>query len=120
MVVVHGGVEAGFSHRTCPPLGRRAGVSHRPHISAFRAKVGKHHFTLSTVEAQAQSTSKSPEERARGASATHLADMFCRMARRRVEERFDRLFDNDDMPIYRTAQMVMANEMTWLENQLER
>jgi alkylation response protein AidB-like acyl-CoA dehydrogenase len=48
-------------------------------------------------------------------SAVSLADVFCRTARRRVEERFDRLFDNDDLAVYRTAQMVMRDEITWLE-----
>jgi len=78
-------------------------------------------FAMSAACARAQglSASKSPEERTSGGNAAHLADMFCRISRRRVEERFDRLFDNDDVPIYRTAQMVMANEMKWLEKEGE-
>jgi hypothetical protein len=72
-------------------------------------------MSAACARAQAQTLSKSPEERARGASAAHLADIFSRLARRRIEERFHALFDNEDMPVYRTAQMVMANEMKWLE-----
>ncbi|MSR05740.1 MAG: acyl-CoA dehydrogenase [Gemmatimonadetes bacterium] len=48
-------------------------------------------------------------------SAHRLADAFCRMSRRRVNDRFARLFDNDDMAIYKTAQMVMKDEVKWLE-----
>jgi alkylation response protein AidB-like acyl-CoA dehydrogenase len=48
-------------------------------------------------------------------NAVELAEVFCRMSRRQVEQRFDNLFDNDDVSIYRTAQRVMANELTWLE-----
>jgi hypothetical protein len=59
--------------------------------------------------------SRSPEERARSATAADLADTFCRWSRRAIAARFDRLFDNDDTDTYRTAQRVMANEMRWLE-----
>jgi alkylation response protein AidB-like acyl-CoA dehydrogenase len=65
--------------------------------------------------AHALHTSKSPEERAHGLSAMYLADLFCRIARRRIGERFDRLFDNDDTRVYQAAQRVLANEFTWLE-----
>ncbi|MBI4499934.1 MAG: acyl-CoA dehydrogenase family protein [Gemmatimonadetes bacterium] len=89
----------------------------RQAVLARLVEISAELFAMSAAcaRAQAQRTSKSPEERTQGASAAHLADIFCRIARRRIEDRFDRLFDNDDMPIYRTAQMVMANEMKWLE-----
>jgi hypothetical protein len=45
----------------------------------------------------------------------HLADTFCRSARRRIKVRFRGVFGNDDAAIYKTAQRVMANEATWLE-----
>jgi len=32
-----------------------------------------------------------------------------------VNELVDRLFDNDDLHTYQTAQRVMANEMRWVE-----
>jgi alkylation response protein AidB-like acyl-CoA dehydrogenase len=44
-----------------------------------------------------------------------LADLFCRHARRRVEERFRAVFDNDDLATYRVAQQVLAGEHGWLE-----
>ncbi|HEU4700188.1 MAG TPA: acyl-CoA dehydrogenase family protein [Gemmatimonadales bacterium] len=44
-----------------------------------------------------------------------LADVFCRQARRRIEERFDQVFDNDDVPTYAVAQQVLKGEHAWLE-----
>jgi hypothetical protein len=45
-----------------------------------------------------------------------LADLFCRHSRRRVEERFEAVFDNDDVATYRVAQQVLAGEHGWLES----
>jgi hypothetical protein len=50
-----------------------------------------------------------------GPGAGELADLFCRQARRRVEDSFDRLFDNDDVATYRVAQEVLAGRHGWLE-----
>ena len=44
-----------------------------------------------------------------------LADLFSAHARRRVEERFAAVFDNDDVPTYRVAQSVLDGQHTWLE-----
>ena len=44
-----------------------------------------------------------------------LAGLFSRHARRRVEERFAAVFDNDDVATYNVAQQVIRNEHTWLE-----
>jgi hypothetical protein len=44
-----------------------------------------------------------------------LAGLFSRHARRRVEERFAAVFDNDDVATYAVAQQVIRNEHTWLE-----
>jgi hypothetical protein len=80
-------------------------------------EIGAELFAMSAAcsRAQALHNSKKPEERAQGESATYLADLFCRIARRRIAERFDRLFDNDDVAVYQAAQRVLANEFTWLE-----
>jgi len=47
--------------------------------------------------------------------AQELADLFCRQARRRVEDSFDGLFDNDDVRTYRVAQNVLEGRHAWLE-----
>jgi hypothetical protein len=44
-----------------------------------------------------------------------LAGLFSWQARRRVEERFEAVFDNDDVRTYAVAQQVLKNEHTWLE-----
>jgi hypothetical protein len=45
-----------------------------------------------------------------------LADLFCQHARRRIEERFEAVFDNDDLATYRVAQQVLAGKHGWLES----
>jgi alkylation response protein AidB-like acyl-CoA dehydrogenase len=49
-----------------------------------------------------------------------LADLFSQHARRRVEERFAAVFDNDDVTTYQVAQQVLRNEHTWLETGVVR
>jgi alkylation response protein AidB-like acyl-CoA dehydrogenase len=49
-----------------------------------------------------------------------LADLFSRQARRRVEERFAAVFDNDDAATYAVAQQVLRKEHTWLEQGMVR
>ena len=49
-----------------------------------------------------------------------LADLFSRQARRRVEDRFSAVFDNDDVAAYAVAQQVLRNEHTWLEQGMAR
>jgi hypothetical protein len=44
-----------------------------------------------------------------------LAGLFSRHARRRVEDRFAAVFDNDDVATYNVAQQVIRDEHTWLE-----
>jgi hypothetical protein len=60
------------------------------------------------------SRSESADE-SEGLSAVELADVFCRHARRRVEERFAAVFDNDDVATYRLAQSVLQGEHAWME-----
>jgi alkylation response protein AidB-like acyl-CoA dehydrogenase len=50
-----------------------------------------------------------------GAGALELADVFCRHSRRRVADRFEAIFDNDDVETYRVAQQVLRGEHGWLE-----
>ena len=49
-----------------------------------------------------------------------LADLFSRHARRRVEEKFAAVFDNDDVRTYEVAQQVLRNEHTWMETGMVR
>ncbi|GAC1514611.1 MAG: acyl-CoA dehydrogenase family protein [Gemmatimonadaceae bacterium] len=49
------------------------------------------------------------------AEATRLADVFCRLARRRIARSFDDLFGPDDTAVYAAAQSVLRGEQAWLE-----
>ncbi|MGH7579985.1 MAG: acyl-CoA dehydrogenase family protein [Gemmatimonadales bacterium] len=55
-----------------------------------------------------------------GPGPVDLADVFCRHARRRVEDRFTAVFDNDDVATYRVAQQVLRGEHGWLETGMVR
>jgi alkylation response protein AidB-like acyl-CoA dehydrogenase len=44
-----------------------------------------------------------------------VADVFCKQARRRIEQRFHDLFDNDDSDTYKLARGVLEGRYTWLE-----
>jgi hypothetical protein len=47
--------------------------------------------------------------------AIALADLFSNQARRRVAERFDAIWSNDDVQTYGIAQDIINDRMTWLE-----
>jgi hypothetical protein len=47
-----------------------------------------------------------------------LADLFCRQAKRRIAQRFDDVFRNDDVRAYRIAQEVLEGRHAWLEERL--
>ncbi|MBI3996027.1 MAG: acyl-CoA dehydrogenase family protein [Candidatus Omnitrophica bacterium] len=48
-------------------------------------------------------------------SPVELADLFCRLARRRVTHTLQRLHDNEDGRLYNTAQDVLSGRYAWLE-----
>ena len=94
-----------------PKLEKRQAVLFR------MVEIGADLFAMSCACARAQMlrTSKSPEERAHAAAAVHLADVFCKTATRQINERFKRVFRNDDTAVYQLAQRAMADELRWME-----
>ncbi|HVL18463.1 MAG TPA: acyl-CoA dehydrogenase family protein, partial [Gemmatimonadales bacterium] len=80
-------------------------------------EIGAELLAITAACARAQALTKrsgagsSPE----GQSAVELADVFSRHARRRVEDRFAAVFDNDDVATYGLAQEVLRGEHDWLE-----
>ncbi len=78
-------------------------------------EIGAELLAITAACARARATA----ERDR-ASAEELADVFCLHARRRVEERFERIFDNDDVATYHLAQEVLRGEHSWLEQGMVR
>lgn len=95
-----------------PKLERRQAVLFR------LVDAGAELFAMAAACSRAQmlKTSKDAEERAQAETATHLADTFCRLARRRIKGQLEAVFANDDVHVYKTAQRVMADEVRWLEN----
>lgn len=53
-------------------------------------------------------------------NAVELADVFCRHARRRVDNLFDNVFGPDDVATYNAAQRVLGGEFAWLEEGMVR
>lgn len=52
----------------------------------------------------------------RGESPIELADYFCQMARRRIEERFAALTSNDDKHANAIAKQTLEKSYRWLED----
>jgi alkylation response protein AidB-like acyl-CoA dehydrogenase len=80
----------------------------------FRAvDIGADLFAMSAAVSRAAGLrqSRAPE----AASAVELADMFCRMTRRRIESAFAAIRSNDDVRKYRTARRFLDGEHKWLE-----
>jgi hypothetical protein len=79
--------------------------------------IGADLYAMAAACAKAQQlrNARAAEDRAHAETAADLADVFCRIARRRIQGRFEQLFDNDDDVVYRTAQRALAGEYRWLE-----
>ncbi len=75
-------------------------------------EIGAELLAISAACARAQAmVRKDPSNR----GPVILADVFSRQAKRRIRERFARVFDNDDVATYKVAQQVLRDEHTWLE-----
>jgi hypothetical protein len=66
----------------------------------------------SVTRAEALRRTGAPEAR----EATDLADVFCRISRRRIGHLFRELWSNDDDMRYRTAMDVLKGRHQWMEN----
>jgi hypothetical protein len=83
----------------------------------FRAvDVGADLFAMSAAVSRADGLRSS--RAAEASSATELADLFCRMMRRRIEAAFAAIRSNDDVRKYRTARRLLEGEHVWLERGL--
>jgi alkylation response protein AidB-like acyl-CoA dehydrogenase len=68
-------------------------------------------MAASVTRAQALADRQRPE----AAEAIAMADVFCRMGRRRIRSLFDELWDNDDPIRYKCALAILDDRHTWLE-----
>jgi hypothetical protein len=75
--------------------------------------IGAELFAIASAAVYAQTLAKEHPER--GDEAIQLADLFCKQARRRVDDLFGQLFANDDDDAYEVAQQVLEGKHTWLE-----
>src|SRR3712207_5810759 len=75
--------------------------------------IGAELFAISSAAVYAQTIRN--EQPARGESATELADLFCKHARRRADDLFASLFSNDDDATYKLAQQVLEGKHEWRE-----
>jgi hypothetical protein len=80
----------------------------------FRAvDIGADLFAMSAAVSRADGLRRSRAPEAR--SAVELADVFCRMMRRRISAAFEAIGSNDDVRKYRTARRFLDGEHQWLE-----
>jgi hypothetical protein len=80
-------------------------------------EIGADLFAISATISRAQAmVKKNPADR----SPIELADAFARNARRRIDERFAAVFDNDDVVNYAIAQQTTAGKFAWVESGMVR
>jgi len=80
-------------------------------------EIGAELFAISATVTRAHAmVRKNPADR----SPIELADAFARNARRKVDERFAALFDNEDVINYAVAQQAMAGKYAWVESGMVR
>lgn len=72
--------------------------------------IGAELYAMSATCVRADGLRKEPE----GEKAMRMADVFCKQSRIRIEDLFNRLFDNADNSTYRLAQEVLRGEHEWL------
>lgn len=95
-------------------MGRyQAKLEHRQALLGRVVDIGAELFAIASAVVYADTMKKEHPERAQ--SATELADLFCRQARRRVDDLFGALWSNDDVANYQTAMNVLDGRHTWLE-----
>jgi hypothetical protein len=83
-------------------------------------EIGAELLAMTATCARAKALAAGQQAEADAAGPVDLADLFCRHSRRRVEERFKAVFDNDDVATYRVAQQVLRGEHGWLETGMVR
>lgn len=75
-------------------------------------EIGAELFAISAAATRAQAlVRKNPADR----TPVELADAFARNSRRKVDDRFAAVFDNEDVVNYRIAQSAAAGRYAWVE-----
>jgi hypothetical protein len=91
----------------------QAGLQNRQSFLFRLVDVADELFAMAASASRAEALARAGAPEATEASA--LAEVFCRIARRRVKRLFEELWDNDDTLRYRTALDVLTGHHQWLE-----
>jgi hypothetical protein len=91
-----------------------AGLQRRQMLLFRAVDIGAELFAIAATASRARMMVRTGHPNA--GEATALADLFCRQARRRVDDLFRALDSNDDVAVYRTARRVLDGEYLWLED----
>jgi hypothetical protein len=70
-------------------------------------------FAMAAVVCRIQMMRRTGREGAE--QSVELADLYCRLARRRVQALFEEMRSNEDVPMYRVARRILAGELEWME-----
>ncbi len=91
----------------------QAGLEKRQSFLGRTVDIGAELYAISAACVYAQTQARERPERAE--QAMELADVFCRQARRRVEELFTALWANEDDANYKLAQRVLEDRYRFIE-----
>jgi alkylation response protein AidB-like acyl-CoA dehydrogenase len=115
----------GFAERSTRKLAREifhGMVVHGPKLQNKQAFLFRVVDIANELFAMAASVSRAhalaEARRPEAAKAAELADLFCRMGKRRVRQLFHELWANDDARKYRVAQRVMEGRHAWMETNI--
>ncbi len=90
-----------------------AGLQRKQALLFRGVDVGAELFAIAAVVSKTQMLTRKGDPSA--PHARKVADVFCRMARRRVRQLFREMSSNDDALLYRTAREVLDGDHMWLE-----
>lgn len=91
------------------------GLERKQAVLGRIVEIGAELFVMVATTANAKAlVDKNPSDR----SPYELADLFCRQARARIQDRFRHLFANNDAATYRVAQEAMKGTFDWLDEGL--
>jgi alkylation response protein AidB-like acyl-CoA dehydrogenase len=93
-----------------------AGLQRKQALLFRGVDIGAELFAMAAAVAKAQMMTRKDDPAAE--QARKLADVFCRLARRRVHALFHAMSANEDTLLYRTAREVLDGEYEYLESEL--
>lgn len=90
-----------------------AGLQKKQMILFRGVDIGTELFAMAAAACRAQMLVRTGAPHAD--DAVELADLFCRMARRRIRELFRQMNSNDDVEMYRAARRILDGDQRWME-----